>query len=84
MSIDNPDAVKVNPANLDERIATWFSYHAPTPEDVVAYESIRNFAKLLAYTIIAVTPKCADQASALRKLRDCVMTANAARACKGV
>jgi hypothetical protein len=84
MSTDTPDAVKLDPVNQDERIETWFMYHPSTPDDREKYEQVRASAKLLAYAIVAVTPKSADQTAALRKLRECVMTANAAIACKGV
>ena len=61
----------------------WFTYHAPTDDDKVAYEAIRNAGKLLASTILVNTPASADQSAAIRKVREAVMTANAAIACKG-
>lgn len=64
-------------------IENWFQYHAPTSEQVAMYGEIRQSARSLAYTIIALTPPSADQTAALRKLRECVMTANAAIACGG-
>lgn len=60
-----------------------FSYHAPEPAQFPHYEAIRAAAKNLAYVIEQNTPSCADQAAAFRKLRDCVMTAEAAIALKG-
>lgn len=60
-----------------------FTYHAPKLEDIAKYEEIRIRAKDLADTIIATTPVCADQSAALRHLRECVMTANAAIALEG-
>jgi hypothetical protein len=65
--------------NLDE----WFTYHQPTKETTGAYERIRRAGRVLAETILEVTPTSADQTAAIRKVREAVMTANAAVACKG-
>lgn len=70
--------------SIEEQIVEWFTYHPPTPEKVEQYELIRSAACYLAQIIAINTPRCADQTAALRKLRECVMTANAAIACKGV
>ena len=67
------------PLNIDE----WFMYHPPTEEQVGKYTRIRNKAKELAELIVEETPPSADQTAAIRKLRECVMTANAAIACEG-
>jgi hypothetical protein len=66
-----------------EMIDNWFTYHRPTPEQTDAYERIRLAAKQFAIVIQEATPSCADQTAALRKLREAVMTANAAIACGG-
>lgn len=60
-----------------------FRYHAPTPEQPAKYEAIRSAARELARVILDQTPQCADQQAALRQLRECVMTANAAIALGG-
>jgi hypothetical protein len=68
-----------------EQLENWFTYHAPDgEEDLVAYEAIRNAGFLLAQTIVTHTPPSADQTAAVRKVREATMTANAARACKGL
>ena len=72
------------PVAIEQQVEEWFTYHAPTPEQVVKYEQIRNLARDLAYRIIANCPPSADRTAALRKLRECVMTANASIACNGV
>ncbi|MCO5167862.1 MAG: hypothetical protein M9894_16075 [Planctomycetes bacterium] len=69
---------------IDQRIDTWFRYHPATEAQARAYEEIRSSARQLARVIVAHTPSCADQTAALRKLREVVMTANAAIACEGV
>lgn len=66
-----------------EEIENWFTYHAPTEVDQVGYMAIRESAKQLAQVIVNHTPPSADQTVAIRKLREAVMVANAAIACKG-
>jgi len=60
-----------------------FTYHAPDADQQVAYEKLRNAAYDFAVALTELTPPSADQTAALRKLRECVMTANAAIALKG-
>jgi hypothetical protein len=62
-------------------IDNWFSYHAPTPEQLVAYNDIRIAGRIFAETINKHCPESADKTAAIRKLRECVMTANASIAC---
>ena len=64
-------------------IENIFTYHAPEGDQPKRYEAIREGAKLLATIIVNNTPPCADQTAAIRKLRECVMTANASIALKG-
>lgn len=54
-----------------------FSYHDEEWK-IEHYHAIRHFAKALAITILSHSPDCADRTAALRKLREVVMTANAA------
>jgi hypothetical protein len=67
----------------DEQLANWFTYHPPTDADVLRYSRIRKAALDLALEICECTPECADQTAAVRKVREAVMTANAAIACGG-
>lgn len=67
----------------EERLLNWFTYHAPSPEQIPAYEEIRAAGLEFAKTILRLTPPSADQSSAIRKIREAVMTANAAIACQG-
>jgi hypothetical protein len=69
----------ITKANLEN----WFSYHAPTPEQLPKYQAIREAAKAFAEVIVANTPSSADQTVAIRHLRDSVMSANASIACGG-
>jgi hypothetical protein len=65
------------------QLENWFTHHPPAPEQVTAYNLIRDKAHELATVIVENTPKSADQTAALRKLRESVMTANASIACGG-
>jgi len=65
---------------IDE-IDNWFSYHPPKEGQAQRYEEIRSTAKILARAIEKCVPASADRTAAFRKLRECVMTANAAIAC---
>ena len=62
-------------------IDNWFSYHAPSPDQIMSYEIIREQAKELAIAMLAACPPCADTTVAFRKLRETVMAANQAIAC---
>ena len=70
-------------AITEQQLDNWFQYHAPTPEQQKAYVLIREQGKQLARTIVACTPASADQTAAIRKVREAIMTANAAIACQG-
>lgn len=67
---------------MKDAIENWFSYHAPQGDQAERYERIRHAAKQFALVIAESTPSSADQTAAMRKLRECVMTANAAIACE--
>lgn len=68
----------ITPADLDH----WFSYHPPKDaHQVAAYEDLRAAGKMFAATILGTTPPGPDQSAAIRKVREAVMTANAAIAC---
>lgn len=65
----------------DEQLEARFTYHPPTPRQQGSYVVICQAALKLARVIRDETPESADQTAALRKLLECVMTANAAIAC---
>lgn len=61
-----------------------FTYHPPSNEATVErYAHIRAAARAFAGVILEQTPEGADQSAALRKVREAVMTANAAIALDG-
>lgn len=67
----------------DDQLVNWFSYHAPVGDQAARYESIRGAALDLARLINLACPDSADKTTAVRKLREAVMTANASIACGG-
>jgi hypothetical protein len=83
----------------DGHLDNWFRYHAPKPEAIPthasdgahdgwttqaeAYEVLRAAGREFAAVIVRLTPPSADQTAAIRKVREAVMTANAAIACDG-
>lgn len=62
----------------DPVIEAMFTYHAPNQEQQKRLEALREAAKRFAYALTSLVPQCADKAAAIRKLREAVMTANAA------
>lgn len=62
-------------------INNWFSYHTPNGKQVQQYYDLRAAGKELALQIQRTCPTCADTTAAIRKVREAVMTANAAIAC---
>jgi len=61
----------------EDVIEELFTYHAPTEEQKVAYVTIRNAAKNLVHKIDQLCPGGPDRTTAVRKVREAVMTANA-------
>ena len=61
-----------------------FTYHTPRPDQLPKYEAIRTAAKYFAEIVLQNTPYSADQQTAIRKIREAVMTANAAIALDGL
>src|SRR5574342_695310 len=53
-----------------------FTYHAPSADQMKNYAEIRAAAKEFARVILFNSVPCGDQAAAIRKIREAVMTAN--------
>lgn len=66
-----------------EDLDDLFRYHAPEGDQPARYERLRAAAKDFAAAILSNTPPSADQTAAIRKVREALMTANAAIALKG-
>lgn len=61
-----------------------FTYHPATPEQVEQYRRIREAGKELVRVIVENSPRSADQSTAIRRVREAVMNANAAIALGGI
>lgn len=62
----------------DLNLDNVFKYHSPKIDQPQRYEEIRAAAKEFAIVIGRNCPPSADRAAAIRKVREAVMTANAA------
>ena len=65
----------------DQDLDSLFSYRPPRGDQAERYNVIRYVAKDFARVILECTPAGPDQTAAIRKVREAVMTANAAIAC---
>jgi len=63
---------------LVERIENDFTYHAPQGTQPALYERMRAHGKALALLIVEACPDGRERSTALSKLEECVMWANAA------
>jgi hypothetical protein len=71
------------PMTDEEKVSDLFTYHPPREEQVLKYVAVRDAAKHLAMVILHHVPAGADRTAAIRLLRECVMTSNAAIALDG-
>ncbi len=60
-----------------ERIESDFTYHAPKPGQPEKYEALRAKAKELAHLINAECPDGREKSTAMTRLEEAVMWANA-------
>ena len=63
----------ININNIDD----VFSYHSPNESQIEKLQKVRESAKLFAQAILDLTPGCVDQQTALYKVREAMMFANA-------
>lgn len=64
----------LNKDNIDDVV----KYHAPTPLQIAKIGEVRAAAATLLKAIMEHCPPCADTTAACRKVREAMMTANAA------
>jgi len=74
-------------AQVDEYDQRWldhvFMYHPPEDDQAVRrYQAIREQGRLFALMIMELCPDTGDRSTAVLKIREAVMWANAAIACK--
>ena len=65
-------------SKMKARLDNDFTYHAPKDDQVKRFGTLRHDAKLMAGTIVAMTPPSREQSLALTALEEAVMWANAA------
>jgi len=68
-------------ADIISSLRNKFTYHAPNEDQKVRYGELRGKFLDLALLIVDMTPVCADQTVALRKLHETSMAVNATIAC---
>jgi hypothetical protein len=64
-----------------ERVHQQFDYHPPTGNQAERYMNLRFHGRIMAAQIMDLCPGSAERSTALRKLREVVMWANASIAC---
>lgn len=67
-----------------ENVEDVFTYQAPDASQVDKFARVRTALVAAAKVILDEVPDCADKTTALRKLREARMDANAAIALKGL
>lgn len=72
----------LRPESPEETIDYLFTFH-DDPDKTPHYVEIRESAKQFAKVLIRHCPSCSDRTTAIRKVREAVMTANAAVALSG-
>lgn len=72
----------MNLGPTEREIATAFTYHPPTgPDQVAEYEQIRSAARDFANVLADLVPPSRELSTAIAKVREAVMWANAGIAC---
>jgi len=67
----------MNQQSMYDRIENDFRYHAPKEENIVKFSNIRETAKAFAHLIDENVPNGREKSTALTKLEETVMWANA-------
>lgn len=81
MTTFHEDQAQPAPKRADA-LDNWFTHHPPkSPADVTVYQEIRNAGRELADVIADECPASEERDTALVKVREAVMWANASIAC---
>lgn len=67
-----------DPAAMDALVESIVTYHAPDAAGIAAITAIRMSAKVMILAILHNCPRNPDRTAAIRKVREAMMTANAA------
>lgn len=68
---------------MNKQIENNYTYHAPNDREIIAYETLRNRVKELAYLVDNLCPDSREKSLAQTKLEEARMWANAAIARNG-
>ena len=71
------------PYPTEDDLLNWFTYHPPVGDQAERYELLREAGHAFAMAILMYCPSCLDRTTAIRKVREAVMDANASIACGG-
>ena len=66
----------------DYPLVNWFTYHAPNADQVVRYQKIRDAALEFSRVLVENGAEGPDLTTAIRKIREAVMTVNQGIACE--
>lgn len=77
---DAPDTPRLGPQ--PDEIANLFTYHPPHGTQVPRFEGLRAAGRDLAEQIMADCPASPERSTAILKVREAIMWANAAIACR--
>lgn len=76
MGTTTPEYAEEFRRQRQELIEFLFTYHAPDERQIAAMKEVRAAAMLLAGKLDSLVPPSADRTDAMRKLQECVNTAN--------
>ena len=65
------------------QLAEVFEYQPPEQDQIANFREIRKAAVSFATAVVENCPNCADRTAAIRKIREAMMTANAAISLRG-
>jgi hypothetical protein len=83
VDLEIADPIRVSmPRDLFEGLTNVFTYHPPKNDQGYRYDELRAAGKRFAAVILGMTPESPEQAQAINRLREAVMWANAAIACR--
>lgn len=74
-------SIKQDTGPAADDLGNWFTYHPPRPEQISLYETLRDAGRVMAEHITDCAPPSRERSTALAKVREAVMWANAAIAC---
>jgi hypothetical protein len=74
---------KMTEKDWKQSLAEIFEYQPPEEDQIANFRTIRKAAVDFAVAVVESCPSCADRTAAIRKIREAMMTANAAISLRG-